>query len=189
MHGLMMDMPLLISGLIQHADRHHGATEIVSKTVEGAIHRYTYREAHARARRNYELNGHDPARHEFAALDVNRYLQTAIHEGRHFDLVVIDPPAFAKNLAQKERALRGYESLNTLAARVVSPGGLLLTCSCSGAVTMDEFEAVVRQGLLRARRTAQLIASFGPSLDHPTLPGFPEDRYLKALVFRLLART
>jgi len=115
------------------------------------------------ARRNYELNGHDPARHEFAALDVNRYLQT-----------------------QKERALHGYESLNTLAARVVSPGGLLLTCSCSGAVTMDEFEAVVRQGLLRAHRTAQLIASFGPSLDHPTLPGFPEDRYLKALVFRLL---
>jgi fatty-acyl-CoA synthase len=51
MQGLMMDMPLLISGLIQHADRHHGATELVSKTVEGAIHRYTYREAHARARR------------------------------------------------------------------------------------------------------------------------------------------
>ena len=51
MHGLMMDMPLLISGLIRHADRHHGATEIVSKTVEGAIHRYTYREAHTRARR------------------------------------------------------------------------------------------------------------------------------------------
>jgi acyl-CoA synthetase (AMP-forming)/AMP-acid ligase II len=51
MHGLMMDMPLLISGLIQHADRHHGATEIVSKTVDGGIHRYTYREAHTRARR------------------------------------------------------------------------------------------------------------------------------------------
>ena len=52
MHGLMMDVPLLISELIRHADRHHGATEIVSKTVEdGAIHRYTYREAHARARR------------------------------------------------------------------------------------------------------------------------------------------
>jgi fatty-acyl-CoA synthase len=51
MQGLMMDMPLLISGLIQHADRHHGAAEIVSKTVEGGSHRYTYREAHARARR------------------------------------------------------------------------------------------------------------------------------------------
>src|SRR5262245_48704871 len=51
MQGLMMDMPLLISGLIQHADRHHGATEIVSKTVEGTIHRYTYRDAHARIRK------------------------------------------------------------------------------------------------------------------------------------------
>ena len=51
MQGLMMDMPLLISGLIQHADRHHASTEIVSKTVEGGIHRYTYREAHTRARK------------------------------------------------------------------------------------------------------------------------------------------
>jgi len=68
---------------------------------------------------------------------------------------------------------------------VVAPGGLLFTCSCSGAVAADEFEAAVRQGLLRSRRPAQLIASFGPSLDHPTLPGFPEDRYLKALALRL----
>ena len=51
MQGLMMDMPLLISGLLEHADRHHGATEIVSKTVEGEMHRYTYRDAHARAKR------------------------------------------------------------------------------------------------------------------------------------------
>src|SRR5213083_3046061 len=51
MHGLMMDMPLLISGLLQHADRHHGDTEIVSKTVDGSVHRYTYRDAHARARK------------------------------------------------------------------------------------------------------------------------------------------
>ena len=51
MHGLMMDMPLLISGLIAHADRHHGDTEIVSKTVDGSVHRYTYRDAHARARK------------------------------------------------------------------------------------------------------------------------------------------
>jgi 23S rRNA (cytosine1962-C5)-methyltransferase len=84
------------------------------------------------------------------------------------------------------RALRGYESLNMLASRVVAPGGLLLTCSCSGAVAVDEFEAVVRQGLSKAPRRAQLIGSFGPSMDHPTLPGFVEDRYLKALLFRLV---
>lgn len=137
------------------------------------------------ARRNYMLNGHDPDAHEFHATDVNRYLQQAQREGTRFDIVVVDPPAFAKNLHAKERALRGYESLNSLAATVTAPDGLLLTCSCSGAVAEEEFEDAVRQGFHRTQRRAQLIASFGPSLDHPTLPGFPEDRYLKALLFRL----
>ena len=137
------------------------------------------------ARRNYQLNGHDPDRHAFVASDVLRYLQTTQREGTQFDMVVVDPPAYAKNLAMKERALRGYETLNAQAAHVVAPGGLLLTCSCSGGVTPEEFEVAVRTGLLRARRTSQLVASFGPSLDHPTLPGFPEDRYLKALLLRL----
>ena len=138
------------------------------------------------ARRNYALNGHDPAAHEFVAEDVNRFLHEAAASGRTFDIVIVDPPAFAKNLSMKERALRGYESLNAAAARVVAPGGLLLACSCSGAVALEEFEAVVQQGMLRAARSAQMIASFGPSLDHPTLPGFPEDRYLKALLYRVL---
>jgi 23S rRNA (cytosine1962-C5)-methyltransferase len=138
------------------------------------------------ARRNYALNGHDPEVHAFHMADVNRYLQAAEREERQFDVVVVDPPAFAKNLAMKERALRGYETLNALAAPVVAPGGLLLTCSCSGAVAPEEFETVARQGFLRARRPAQLIASFGPSVDHPSLPGFAEDRYLKALLFRLI---
>jgi 23S rRNA (cytosine1962-C5)-methyltransferase len=137
------------------------------------------------ARRNYILNGHDPDAHEFHAEDVNRFLQAAAQEQQQFDVVVVDPPAFAKNLHMKERALRGYEALNMLASRVVAPGGLLLTCSCSGAVAVDEFEAAVRQGLSKAPRRAQLIGSFGPSMDHPTLPGFIEDRYLKALLFRL----
>jgi 23S rRNA (cytosine1962-C5)-methyltransferase len=134
------------------------------------------------ARRNYVLNGHDPQRHEFHDSDVTRYLQGAIRAGLHFDIVVVDPPAFARNLAAKERALRGYESLNALAAQVVTPGGILLTCSCSGAVSYDEFERAVQQAFLRAGRSAQIIATFGPSLDHPTLPGFPEDRYLKAIL-------
>jgi 23S rRNA (cytosine1962-C5)-methyltransferase len=137
------------------------------------------------ARRNYALNGHDPDTHELRPEEVNRYLQGAIEAGTRFDIVVVDPPAFAKNLGMKDRALHGYESLNGAAARVVAPDGLLLTCSCSGAVSPDEFEGAVRQGLRQGRRSAQLLASFGPSLDHPTLPGFPEDRYLKALLFRL----
>lgn len=140
------------------------------------------------ARRNFALNGHDPDApdaHEFVTGDVTRFLQAAHQDGRAFDIVVSDPPAFAKNLGMKERALRGYETLNTHAARVVAPGGLLLTCSCSGAVTRDEFEDVVHAGLTRVHREAQLVADFGPSLDHPTLPGFVEDRYLKALLLRV----
>lgn len=137
------------------------------------------------ARSNYALNGYNPERHAFVVSDALRYLQAAQREGTRFDIVVVDPPAYAKNLGMKERALRGYETLNAQAAQVVSPGGLLLTCSCSGGVTPEEFEAAVRAGLLRSRRTGQLIASFGPSDDHPTLPGFPEDRYLKALLLRL----
>jgi 23S rRNA (cytosine1962-C5)-methyltransferase len=139
----------------------------------------------ALARRNYELNGHDPAAHEFVEEDVTRYLQHCVDTHQRFDLVVLDPPAFAKTLAARERALRGYEHLNSLGARVIAPGGLLLTCSCSGGVSSEDFETVVRQGLVRAGRAGQIVASFGPSLDHPTLPGFSEDRYLKALVLRL----
>jgi len=141
------------------------------------------------AERNYSLNGHLPAsssdQHGFVASDANRYLQQLAQEGKSFDIVILDPPAFAKSLDRKERALRGYETLNTQGIQVVSPGGLLLTCSCSGAVGPVEFETAVRQGLRIARRSAQIVASFGPSIDHPSLPGFSEDRYLKALVLRL----
>lgn len=137
------------------------------------------------ARRNYLLNGHAPEAHLFEARDVTRYLQAAGDTGQRFDLVVVDPPAYARSQAKKERALHAYEQLNALAARIVAPDGLMLTCSCSGAVNAAEFENAVRAGLVRAGRAAQLIEVFGPSLDHPSLPGFPEDRYLKVLLLRL----
>lgn len=137
------------------------------------------------AQRNFTLNGHDPAAHRFEDRDVTRYLQALSDTGQRFDVVVVDPPAYAKSQSTRERALHGYELLNTLAARVVASNGLLLTCSCSGAVTLDDFEGAVRAGLLRAGRPAQMIEVFGPSVDHPTLPGFLEDRYLKVMLFRL----
>lgn len=138
----------------------------------------------ALARRNFALNSHAPddGTHQFVAEDVTRYLRGAIAAGDRFDFVVVDPPAFAKSQTMKDRALRAYEALNTLAIQAVAPGGMLLTCSCSGAVSADEFEGVVRQGLRLAKRQAQIVGSFGPTLDHPTLPGFTEDRYLKALL-------
>jgi 23S rRNA (cytosine1962-C5)-methyltransferase len=138
------------------------------------------------ARRNYALNGHDPAAHGFVDADVTRYVQREVDTGARFDIVALDPPAFAKSAAAREKALRAYDNLNALGARVVTPGGLLLTCSCSGVVNEAEFEGAVRAGLLRAGREAQIIASFGHSIDHPTLPSFPEDRYLKALLLRMV---
>lgn len=141
----------------------------------------------ALARRNYALNGHDAEdpRHQFIENDVGQYLLQAAEAGERFDLVVVDPPAFAKSLNQRERALRAYEALNTRALSVTAPGGLLLTCSCSGGVNAEEFEGTVRQALVREGRSARIIESFGPSVDHPTLPGFIEDRYLKALLLRV----
>ncbi len=141
----------------------------------------------ALARRNYTLNGHaaDDPRHQFIESDVGQYLQRAGEAGERFDLVVVDPPAFAKSLSQRERALRAYEALNARALGVTAPGGLLLTCSCSGGVNQEDFEGAVRQALVREGRVARLIGWFGPSVDHPTLPGFTEDRYLKALLLRV----
>lgn len=141
----------------------------------------------ALARRNYALNGHDAGdpRHQFIEEDVGRYLLQASEAGERFDLVVVDPPAFAKSQSQRERALRAYEALNARALSVIAPDGLLLTCSCSGGVNQEEFEGAVRQALVREGRAARILGWFGPSVDHPTLPGFIEDRYLKALLLRV----
>ena len=97
----------------------------------------------------------------------------------------MDPPAFAKSLNQRDKALRAYEALNSRALQVTAPGGLLLTCSCSGGVNAEEFETAVRLALARESRAARILETFGPSIDHPTLPGFSEDRYLKALLLRV----
>ncbi len=139
------------------------------------------------ARQNYALNGHDPDAHSFVERDVSHYLAELIGEERRFDIVVVDPPAYAKSTSQhlKERAIKGYEALNELAVQTVAPGGLLLTCSCSGGINYAEFEGAVRQALARQHRAGQLLEIFGPSIDHPTLPGFLEDRYLKVLLFRV----
>jgi 23S rRNA (cytosine1962-C5)-methyltransferase len=138
------------------------------------------------ARENYALNAYNAEAHEFVAEDAVAYLRARAEGGDRFDLVVVDPPAYAKSAESKPRALYGYETLNTHVAHAVAPGGYLLTCSCSGPVDMAEFEGVVRAGLLHAQRRAQVIQTYTVSLDHPTLPGFPEDRYLNAILLRLL---
>jgi 23S rRNA (cytosine1962-C5)-methyltransferase len=106
-------------------------------------------------------------------------------EGRKFDTIVLDPPAFAKRKEGLEGALRAYREINYRAVRLLKPGGLLVTCSCSGRVTPELFGEVVAWASQEAKRPLQLLERRGAGRDHPPLVGVPETEYLKA--FLLLA--
>jgi 23S rRNA (cytosine1962-C5)-methyltransferase len=102
--------------------------------------------------------------------------------GRTFDLVVLDPPALAKEGAAVGDALRGYRELNLRALRLLEHGGLLLTCSCSGAVDEGRFAEAVHAAALDAPATVRELERLGQAWDHPRLLGMPETRYLKSLL-------
>jgi len=101
-------------------------------------------------------------------------------EGRKFDTLVLDPPAFAKRRDGLEGALRAYREINYRAVRLLKPGGLLVTCSCSGRVTSEMFGEVVAWAAQEAKRPLQLLEKRGAARDHPPLVGVPETEYLKA---------
>lgn len=102
-----------------------------------------------------------------------------------YDLVVLDPPKFTARRDALQQALSGYRDLNAQVARLLRPGALLFTCSCSGNVTETDFERSVAAGLTHAGRRVTLLERRGTSLDHPTPPGFDQGRYLKCLVLRV----
>ena len=141
-------------------------------------------EALALAREIFRANGLDPAAHAFVAGDAFDWLARAKREGRRFDLVVCDPPAFAKSQKAVEGALAGYASLNRAALAVLAPGGLLVTASCSARVSAEEFQDAVREAAFKARVDLLLVEERRQPPDHPVSPQFREGRYLKCLVFR-----
>jgi 23S rRNA (cytosine1962-C5)-methyltransferase len=102
--------------------------------------------------------------------------------GRQYDTIVLDPPAFAKSRKNLETALRGYKELNLRALKMLRPGGILVTCSCSYHVGEAEFLEVVADAARDARKTARLLEKRGQSKDHPVLLSVPETGYLKCLV-------
>jgi 23S rRNA (cytosine1962-C5)-methyltransferase len=109
-----------------------------------------------------------------------------LREGnRSFDLVVLDPPKFARSKDAAVQALAGYRELNAQAARLIRPGGILFTCSCSGNVPETDFERAVAGALSHAGRRAALLERRGAAPDHPVPPGFEQGAYLKCLVLRL----
>ena len=136
------------------------------------------------ARLNAAENGVED-RVEFVRSDVFRFLEAAIEGGQQFDTVVLDPPKMARQQKGVESALRGYRSLNELAAQVVRPGGTLVTCSCSGHVSRSEFQSVLARVSTTLDRPIQILEVRGHAPDHPVSPNCPENEYLKCLICRI----
>jgi 23S rRNA (cytosine1962-C5)-methyltransferase len=155
----------------------HGATRVTNVERSAA--------ALELGRRNLALNGLAPNSVEEIEGDVFKQLRRFRDARREFDLVTLDPPKFAESRAQLERAARGYKDINLLAFKLLRPGGLLLTFSCSGLVVPELFQKIVADAALDAGREATILERLGLPADHPTALAFPEGSYLKGLVCRV----
>jgi 23S rRNA (cytosine1962-C5)-methyltransferase len=123
-----------------------------------------------------------PPEQEFIDGDAFQVLRRFRDMGRQFDMVVLDPPKFAPTKATAERAARGYKDINLLALKLLRPGGLLFTFSCSGGVDADLFQKIVAGAALDAGVDARILARMAQGSDHPVALNFPEGEYLKGLV-------
>jgi 23S rRNA (cytosine1962-C5)-methyltransferase len=134
------------------------------------------------ADRNAALNRRDIEWMEANAFDLLKDYAAA---GRRYDTVVLDPPAFAKSRRDLDRALRGYKELNLRALKMLRPGGVLVTCSCSYHVTEENLLAVVAEAARDAHRNLRLLEKRGQARDHPMAVQIPETAYLKALILHV----
>jgi 23S rRNA (cytosine1962-C5)-methyltransferase len=141
------------------------------------------------ARQSLELNdflARNPgATCEFIEADCFDYLHEAVKQRQQFDVVVLDPPKFAHNAGQVDKAARGYKDLNLNAFKIIKPGGYLMTFSCSGAISRDLFQKIVFGALADSGRQAQIVKHLSASDDHPIALTFPEGEYLKGLLLRV----
>jgi 23S rRNA (cytosine1962-C5)-methyltransferase len=137
------------------------------------------------ARDNLGANALDSGRVEFVQANVFAHLRELRDRGASFDMVVLDPPKFAPTAAQAKNAARAYKDVNLLAFKLLRPGGLLATFSCSGGVSAELFQSILAGAALDAGVAAKILERFGAASDHPVALNFPEGEYLKGL---LLAR-
>ncbi len=142
------------------------------------------RDALTLARENMRLNACD-AQGEFVEGDAFQVLRRYRDQARTFDAIILDPPKFVFTQAQMASGLRGYKDINLLAFKLLKPGGMLVTFSCSGQVSASLFQQVVFQAATDAQRDAHILAKLSQSPDHPILLAFPESEYLKGLVCRV----
>lgn len=140
----------------------------------------------AQARANLALNPQLPAdRAEWLEADVFQALRDFRKAGRTFDLIVLDPPKFAPSAAHADRAARAYKDINLLGFRLLRPGGLLMTYSCSGGIGLELFQKIVAGAALDAGREARIVRRLSGTADHPVALNFPEGEYLKGLLVQV----
>lgn len=135
---------------------------------------------------NIDINGLDGSRSENAEGDVFQILRRYRDSRQNFDAIVLDPPKFVESAGQLERAARGYKDINLLAFKLLRPGGVLFTFSCSGLMSPELFQKIVADAALDAECEAQIIRRLGQASDHPLSLNFPEGHYLKGLVCRIV---
>lgn len=137
----------------------------------------------ALARAHAELNGQ--TRLHFTEADAFQQLDNLNREGERYGLVIVDPPKYARTRQHVEEALRGYHHLNRLAVGVLEPGGILVTCSCSGHVTREDFLFMLAEVAERTGRPIQVLETRGAAVDHPVSASCLESEYLKCVIARV----
>ena len=131
---------------------------------------------------NVAFNGFAPERVSWMDADVNASLRQFVQQGRSFDAIVLDPPKLAPTVAHADRAARAYKDINRLAFKLLAPGGMLYTYSCSGGISADLFHKIVASAGCDAGVDGFIVDRLGAAPDHPMTIRFPEGEYLKGLV-------
>jgi 23S rRNA (cytosine1962-C5)-methyltransferase len=138
------------------------------------------------AERNLEANRNQiGAEVDWVQGDAFQVLRDWSDSGENFNTIVLDPPAFAKSQRAVEGAIRGYKELNLRALKMLAPGGLLVTCSCSHHVSWTDLESAVASAAADAGRRVRLLERRGAALDHPVILNLPETEYLKCLILEV----
>jgi 23S rRNA (cytosine1962-C5)-methyltransferase len=156
-----------------HASAHAETVFCVDQS-EGALNQVTH---------NARLNGYENIQTHRA--NVFDFLKEQDGKQEKWDAITLDPPAFVKNRSEKSGALRGYKEINLRAMKLLKPGGILVTSSCSQNLSREDFLEVLRQGAHDAHRSAQIVMELSQAPDHPVLLPMPESHYLKGFVLRM----
>lgn len=173
--GRALDLCTYSGGFAMNAVRHGGASEVLAVDIsEGAL---------SLARRNAEINQLSGSI-RFEKSDAFKMLEKLRAAGERFETVILDPPKLARHARGLAEAMRGYHSLNRMALEILSPGGMLVTCSCTGHVSREMFAEMLADAATSAKRPLQILEARGPSPDHPTSVHCVETNYLKCYICR-----